>query len=162
MRKFTKYPKKTISAAYGSTNKIILSKSELTQQITNTFNKFFGGVSVEDNFNPAEDYCLRIDIHEEECGSVSAPYNCVVIDIEAETYFDENEVLMDYSEYKSIMEEIGQPAMSRSEYYRDLSNRATLEDKMNEVVKAYNPEWYFELWNATRIQAYLDNAVLEA
>ena len=160
MRKFTAHPSNYVSAS-SEPNKIILSKSELTQQITDTFNKFFGGVSVEDNYNPAKDYFLRIDIHEEESGSISAPYNCVVIDIEAETYFDENEVLMDYSEYKSIMEEVGQPAMSRSEYYSDLSNRPTLKDKMNEVIKAYNSEWYFELYNACRIQAYLDNAVLE-
>lgn len=156
-RKFTKYPKKSIHASSDTLR--VLHKAELIQQFTDVFNQHFGGVNAD--FNPAEDYCLRIDIHEEECGSVSVPYNCVVIDIEAETYFDENEVLMDYYEYKSIMEEVGQPFQSKSDYYDEFYNQPTLIDKMDDIIKAYNSGWYFEPWNACRIQAYLDGAVLE-
>ena len=143
---------------------IVLSKSALTQQFTDVFNKAMGGDYIEPSDpRPADEYMLRIDIHEEECGSVTAPYNCVVIDIEAETYFDEREIPIDYSEYLSIMNELGETNIqTKSEFYQDMYNRETLEDKMNAVIKAYNPEWYFELWNACRIQAYLDNAVLEA
>lgn len=138
---------------YANTSgQITLSKSELTQQFTDAFNNHFGGVSAD--FNPAEDYYLRIDINPDGDG--------VMVDIEAETDFDANEVLMDYYEYKSIMEEVGQPFQSKSDYYDEFYNQPTLIDKMNEVIQAYNPEWYFELYNACRIQAYLDGAVLEA
>lgn len=131
---------------------ITLSKSELTQQFTDAFNSHFGGISKD--FNPAKDYYLRIDINQNGDG--------VMVDIEAETYFDENEVLMDYYEYKSIMDEVGQPFQSKSDYYDEFYNQPTLIDKMDDIIKAYNSGWYFEPWNACRIQAYLDGAVLEA
>lgn len=148
-RKFTKFPKKSIHASSDTLR--VLHKAQLIQQLTDAFNNHFGGVSAD--FNPAEDYYLRIDINQDGNG--------VMVDIEAETDFDANEVFMDYYEYKSIMDEIGQPAMSKDEYYQDLYAQPTLEEKMNKIIQAYNPEWYFELYNACRIQAYLDDAVLE-
>lgn len=154
-RRFTKYPKKSISASSGSTNKIILSKSELTQQFTDVFNQAEGGVS--DEFNPAEELFLRIDIAQDGDG--------VMVDIEAETYFDQNNIL-DYDEYRDIMiYDCGldpSEIQTRSEYYQDKYNAPTLETKMNEVLKQYNPDWYFELYDACHIQAYLDNCILEA
>lgn len=149
-RKFTKYPKKSIHASSDTLR--VLHKAKLIQEFTDAFNNHFGGVSAD--FNPAKDYYLRIDINQDGDG--------VMVDIEAETDFDANEVFMDYYEYKSIMEEIGQPFQSKSDYYDEFYNQPTLENKMDEVIQAYNPEWYFELYNACRIQAYLDGAVLEA
>ena len=146
MRKFTATPK-YISAS-SNNGAIVLNKDTLTRQFTDVFNKAMGGDT------SAEAYFLRIDIKEE--------FDGVLVDIEAETYFDENENLLDYEEYRSIMDEVGKPAMSRSEYYQSMNDRETLEEKMDKVIKAYNPDWYFELYNACRIQAYLDNAVLEA
>lgn len=148
-RKFTKYPKNYVSAST-EPNKIILSKSALEQQFTDTFNQAMGQDS---DFNPATELFLRIDINPDDNG--------ILVDIEAETYFDETTSLS-YNDYYDLMLEFDQPAMSEAEYYDSKANDTTLVDKMTEVIKAYNPEWYFELYNACRIQAYLDNAVLEA
>ena len=133
---------------------IVLSKSELTQQFTDVFNKAMGG-DYDISSKPSDEYFLRIDINQDDDG--------VMVDIEAETYFDSNENTLSYSEYRSIMEELGETNIqSRSEYYQSMQESKTLVEKMDEVIKAYNPDWYFELYDACRIQAYLDNAVLEA
>ena len=122
----------------------VVSKSELRQQFIDAFE--VSGCSADD--------CLaNIKIQQEPDG--------VMVDIEAEVYFDQNEVLLDYSEYKSIMEEVGQSILSKSEYYNSMRNQPTLVDKMDAVIQQYNPDWYFELYNACHIQAYLDNCILE-
>lgn len=153
-RKFTKYPKKRITASYGSTGQIVISKSKLTQQFIDTFNEAMGGGI--DGSSPDLEYYLSISIVPavpDEDGAM--------VDIEAETYFDQNET-MDYYEYKSLVEEFGDgKIMSKDEYYQDMYNQPTLVDKMNKVIQAYNPDWYFELYDACHIQAYLDNCILE-
>ena len=153
MRKFTAHPGNYIAAS-SNPGSITLSKSELTQQFTDVFNKAMGG-DYDETSNPADNYFLRIDINQDGDG--------VMVDIEAETYFDNSETPISYSEYKSIMEEIGETNIqSKAEFYQSMHERETLVEKMDKVIKAYNPDWYFELYNACRSQAYLDNAVLEA
>jgi len=134
-----------------------ISKSRLEAYLTDAFNKAMGAeleevAGIESKYTPAEDYLLRIDITQEGNG--------VKVEMEAETYFDHNDFI-DYGEYKSIMREFGETPMSKDEYYQMMYNAPTLEDKMNEVIKAYNPNWYFELYNACRIDAYLDDCKLE-
>lgn len=151
MRKFTATPK-YISAS-SNNGAIVLNKDTLIKQFTDVFNKAMGG-DYDETSNPSDEYLLRIDINQDGDG--------VMVDIEAETYFDNSETPLSYSEYKSIMEEIGETNIqSKSEYYQSMHERETLVEKMDKVIKAYNPNWYFEMWNACRIQAYLDNAVLE-
>lgn len=124
---------------------IVLSKSTLEQQFTDTFNQAKGQ-------DAAAEFFLRIDINKDGDG--------VFVDIEAETYFDETTSLS-YEDYYELMLEFDQPAMSETEYYQSKADNDTLVDKMDAVIQAYNPDWYFELYNACRIQAYLDNAILE-
>ena len=149
-RRFTRYP---VTASYKG-NKIVLSKSRLTQQFTDAFNKTMGG-ELNEGSDPASEYLLRIDIKQDG--------DAVVVDIEAETYFDATETPLDYSEYRAIMREFGETNIqTKDEYYQSMWNRETLENAMDKVIKSYNPDWYFELYNACRIQAYLDDAVLKA
>ncbi len=136
--------------------KTIVSKSKLEQQFTEVFRKHMGDYLDPDGGNSAEDYMLRIDIGEDS--------GAVKVDIEAETYFDQNE-MMDYSEYRSIMiYDCGMSPSeikSKDEYYADMYKEPTLEDAMTAVLKSYNPNWYFELYNACRIQAWLDECILK-
>lgn len=132
---------------YANTSGITLSKSELTKAFTEAFNTYMGE-------GAADDYFLRLDIYQDGDG--------VMVDIEAETTFDENDNGLTYDEYVSIMKEVGQQPMSISEFYQEMADQPTLEERMDSILKTYNPEWYFELYNACRIQAYLDNAILVA
>lgn len=130
-------------------NKIIVSESELKQQFIDAIEKH-SGCSIDDCF-------ANIDITEDQGG--------VMIDIEAEIYFDQNEV-MNYDEYRDCMiYDFGlspDQIQTRSEFYEDQRNQPTLVEIMDNIIKAYNPNWYFELYNACRIQAWLDNCILEA
>ena len=137
--------------------KTVVSKSKLEQQFTDAFRNGMGDYLDPDGGDSAKDYMLRIDIHEDEQGRV-------IVDIEAEIYFDHNE-MMDYSEYRDIMKyDCGLPndqIMSKSEYYESMRNTPTLKDEMNKILKSYNPNWYFELYNACRIQAWLEDCILK-
>jgi len=132
---------------------IVISKSQLEKELTDTFNKHFG-YDYEELYGqlPSDDYMLRVDIGKED--------ENIKVSMEAEAYFDENDFI-DYGEYKSISRELGETPMSKEEYYRMMYDTPTLKDKMNEVLKKYNREWYFELWNPTKIDAWLDNCILK-
>lgn len=133
-----------------SYSEIVLSESKLREQFIEAIEKY-AGCSADDCFT-------NIKIQEDQGG--------VAVDIEAEIYFDQqNEVMMDYGEYRDCMiYDCGlspDQIQTRSEFYESLRNQPTLVDKMDEILKQYNPDWYFELYDACHIQAYLDNAVLE-
>lgn len=134
--------------------KTSISKSKLKDQIIKTFNKHMGG-DLEENpkYAPNEEYMLNISIKEDG--------DYIMVDIEAETYFDQN-ATMSYWEYKSLMEEFGTgKLMTKDEYYDQMSNTPTLVDDFDKLIKSYNPDWYFELYDACHIQACLDNCKLE-
>lgn len=137
-----------LNESYGKTT---VSKSQLEKELTDTFNKY---MCSDEEFDAADQYFLNIDIHQED--------QRVVVSVEAETYFDTVEH-MSYGEYKSLMAEFGYAynLMSKDEYYDSIRNTKTLEDEMDTVLKKYNPSWYFELWNATEIRAYLDDCILK-
>jgi len=134
-----------------SYGEIVLSESKLRDQFTEAIENY-AGCSADDCFT-------NIKIQEDQSG--------VTVDIEAEIYFDQqNEVMMDYDEYRDCMiYDCGlspDQIQTRSEFYESLRNQPTLVDKMDEILKQYNPDWYFELYDACHIQAYLDNCILEA
>lgn len=137
-----------LKESYGKTT---VSKSQLEKELTDTFNKY---MCSDEEFDAADQYFLNIDIHQED--------QYVVVSVEAETYFDIVEH-MSYGEYKSLMAEFGYTdnLMSKDEYYDSIRNTKTLEDEMDIVLKKYNSSWYFELWNATEIRAYLDDCILK-
>lgn len=137
-----------LNESYGKTT---VSASKLEKELTDTFNKY---MCSDEEFDAADQYFLNIDIHQED--------QYVVVSVEAETYFDTVEH-MSYGEYKSLMTEFGYTdnLMSKDEYYDSIRNTKTLEEEMTDVLKKYNPDWYFELYNATKIAAYLDDCILK-
>ena len=137
-----------LNESYGKTT---VSASKLEKELTDTFNKY---MCSDEEFDAADQYFLNIDIHQEN--------QYVVVSVEAETYFDTVEH-MSYGEYKSLMTEFGYTdnLMSKDEYYDSIRNTKTLEEEMTDVLKKYNPDWYFELYNATKIAAYLDDCILK-
>lgn len=132
-----------------SYGEIVLSESKLREQFIEAIENY-AGCSADDCFT-------NIKIQEDQGG--------VTVDIEAEIYFDQNET-MDYDEYRNCMiYDCGlspDQIQTRSEFYEDQRNQPTLVDKMDKIIQQYNPDWHFELYDACHIQAYLDNAVLEA
>lgn len=135
-----------LNESYGKT---IVSASKLEKELTDVFNKSMGS---DGDFDAADQYFLNINISQKD--------QYVYVEVEAETYFDQNEK-MSYGEYKSLMQEFGYEYMSRDEYFDSLRNTKTLEEEMTDVLKKYNPDWYFELYNATKIAAYLDDCILK-
>lgn len=128
---------------------ITVSKSELEEQLKAVFR----GSLTDPDFDPVKEFDLNIDIYEDQGG--------VVVEVAAEYYFD-HKAFMDYSEYKSLIDEFGGDLMSSDEFYARQANKKTMEEKMTEVLRSYNPDWYFELYDACHIQAFLDDCNLVA
>ena len=124
---------------------IVVSESELRQQLTDVFSRFIGDSS-------PEDYFFRIDFSDE--GN-----NWIRLEVAAEIDFDYVEHL-DYWEYDSLMQEFGYPSMSKEDYFNQQLPE-TLIERMNKVLKTYNPSWYFDMYDSCTIVAGLGNCILE-
>lgn len=135
----------------GADDLIIVSESELRQQLTDVFTRFIG--TGDTNLASPEDYFFRIDFSDE--GN-----NWIRLEVAAEIDFDYVEHL-DYWEYSSLMEEFGFSPMSKEDYFNQKSPE-TLIERMNKVLKTYNPSWYFDMYDSCTIVAGLDNCILEA